>query len=133
MYFHTVSIQMSGQNVCLEGCKITLVTFFFNVSSNGMTERMQSHTSCSSSTFPHCTFSKVSSNCLPERMHIRIGCIFGFSPLCLFKCLVKLFDWKDARSQSLHLVGFSPVCFSNVSLNRMIEMVADQQNADPFC
>ena len=49
---------------------------FSNVSSNGMTERMQSHTSCSSLTFPHCTFSKVSSNCLPERMHIRIGCIF---------------------------------------------------------
>ena len=110
---------MSGQNVCLEGCKITLVTFFFNVSSNGMTERMQSHTSCSSSTFPHCTFSKVSSNCLPERMHIRIGCIFGFSPLCLFKCLVKLFAWKDARSHRLHFLAFLQCVFSNVFSNGM--------------
>ena len=67
-----------------------------------MTGRMQSHTNSISLIF-----------------HIRCGCIFGFSPLCLFKCLVKLFDWKDARSQSLHLVGFSPVCFSNVFSNGM--------------
>ena len=68
---------VSGQNVSLEGCKLTLVTLFFSyVSSNGMTGRMQSHTSCICPIFLHRTFSKVSSNCLPERRHICIGCIF---------------------------------------------------------
>ena len=43
----------------------------------------------------------------------------AFFPLCLFKCLVKFFAWQDGTSHSLHLFGFSPVCFTNVSSNGM--------------
>ena len=51
---------------------------FSYVSSNDITGKKQSHTSCICSKFLHCTFSKASSNCQRERRHIRIGCIFLF-------------------------------------------------------
>ena len=76
---------LCGHNCLPEGCKVALVTLFefspvcFSyVSSNDITGKKQSHTSCICSKFLHCTFSKASSNCQRERRHIRIGCIFLF-------------------------------------------------------
>ena len=116
----TVSIQMSGQFFVWKDVRSHLVHLFgfspvcfSNVSSNGMTERMQSHTSCICSTFLHCTFSKVSSNCLPERRQIRIGCIFGISPLhrsglciCRWIFMWKAFSWRFFFKCTVKLAAF---------------------------
>ena len=57
--------------------------------------------------FPIVLFQRSPQIACPRECIFALVAFFGFSPLCL----VKLFDWKDARSHALHLVGFSPVCF----------------------
>ena len=98
MTFLQYVFSLSQLNNCRRTFGLKCILFKKNI--NG---RMRSHTSCICSIF-----------------HIRIGCIFGFFPLlCLLKCLVKFFAWQDGTSHSLHLFGFSVVCFSNVSSNGM--------------
>ena len=93
-YFCKTFLQYVFSLSQLNNCRRTfgLKCILFKKNING---RMRSHTSCICSIF-----------------HIRIGCTFGFFPLlCLFKCLVKFFAWQDGTSHSLHVFGFSPVCF----------------------
>ena len=58
----------------LSMCHFSL-KFLHCVFSNGLLQRMHTHTGCICFTFLHCVFSNVFSDCLPERMQSHIGCI----------------------------------------------------------
>ena len=60
-------------------CLTFLHCVFPNVSSNGLSGRMQSHIDYVCLTFLHCAFSNVSSICLPEGMHTHTGCNYSIS------------------------------------------------------
>ena len=65
--------RMHSHTDCI--CLTFLHCVFSNVSSNGVHKRMQSHTDCICWTFLHCVLSNVSSNRFPKRMQSHIGCI----------------------------------------------------------
>ena len=78
--FFSVCFQMSPQNPCIRGIKITQVAYSFlifnvcvsNVSSKCLHSKMQSRTDGICLAFLYCGFSNVSSNRLPEKRHNHI-------------------------------------------------------------
>ena len=128
----TVSSQMLPQATCLRGCIVTLVAFvwlffhcvFSNVSSNGLSERIQSHIGCICMALLHCVFSNVSSNRLHERMHSHIGCICLTFLHCAFSNVSSNCLPEKIQNHTVCIcLAFFHCVFLNVSLNYLDQSV----------
>ena len=84
---------------------------FSNVSSNGLSEKRQSHISCICLTFLHCAFSNVSANGLDGKRHSHIGCI----------CLTFLHNELQTVWRCLWDKAFENT-FENVQRRKVIQM-----------
>ena len=85
-FLHSVSIQMSGQIVSLQVCKVTLVTFVWLFSS----------------VFFKCVLKwHDQEDAKSHKLHL-----FDFSPLYFFKGLLKLPAREKAYSHWLHFLAF---------------------------
>ena len=136
-FFSAVCFKMSPQIGCMRGCKIPLIAMFgcppqgsFNVSSNELPGRMQSHTGNICLFFPHHEISNVSSNELPRWMQSHTGHICSFFSTVRYQmspqmsglrgCIITLTPFfRSTLSQWLHFCYFWLRVYSNGSSNWM--------------
>ena len=103
-------------------CLISPHYVISNVSSNRLSEWMQSHSGCICLTFLHCAFSNVSSNRLSERMHSRTCFIYSTFLHCGFSNVSSNCLPQKRNSRIDYVCLISPhYVISNVSSNRLSE------------
>ena len=92
-------------------CLAFLHCAFLNVSSNGLPERMQSHTGCICLSFHDCAFSNISLKNLTPSKRIHTGSIFFLTPVCFHMCPQIAFPRRCIVTLVAFDGLFSSVCF----------------------